>query len=32
VEFTGGVGQSPEDRQVLLANATGDLAFLRENI
>lgn len=28
-EFTGGVAQSPEDRRALLANAAGDLAFLR---
>ncbi|MEI6148018.1 MAG: hypothetical protein WCS01_02900 [bacterium] len=31
VEFTGGVAQSPEDRRSLLANAAGDLVFLREN-
>jgi sugar phosphate isomerase/epimerase len=32
VEFTGGVAQSPEDRHALLANAAGDLAFLREHM
>jgi sugar phosphate isomerase/epimerase len=31
LEFTGGVAQSPEDRHALLANAAGDLAFLREH-
>jgi len=31
-EFTGGVAQWPEDRRALLANAAGDLAFLREHV
>ena len=29
VEFTAGVARSPEDRHALLANAAGDLQFLR---
>lgn len=31
VEFTGGVAQAPEDRHALLANAAGDLFFLKAN-
>jgi sugar phosphate isomerase/epimerase len=31
VEFTGGVAQSPEDKQQLLAHAAEDLQFLRAN-